>query len=58
MSSLSRKLWFTSRTRARLVPVFVHVTRVPALMVREKGLNEPPPPAIITLAVLMTSQVG
>jgi len=27
-------------------------------MVREKGLNEPPPPAIITLAVLVKSQVG
>lgn len=40
------------------MPVLVHVTRVPALMVRENGLNAPPPPAIVTLAVLVTSQLG
>jgi hypothetical protein len=58
MSSLSRKLWFTSRTRARLVPVLVHVTRVLALIVSELGLNRPPPPAIDMLAVPVGMQLG
>jgi hypothetical protein len=58
MSSLSRKLWFTSRTRARLVPVLVHVTRVLALMVSEVGLKEPPPPAMVMLAVPVGTQLG
>ena len=36
----------------------VQVTRVAALMVRENGLNDPPPPAIVTLAVLVKAQLG
>jgi hypothetical protein len=57
-SSLSRKSWSTSRTRARLLPVLVQVTRVAALMVSENGLKPPPPPAIVTLAVLVKAQLG
>jgi hypothetical protein len=58
MSSLSRKLWFMSRTRARLLPTLVQVTRVPALMVSKLGLKGPPPPVIATLEMAVTSQVG
>lgn len=52
------KKWFTSRTRARLPPVLVQVTCVPALMVNEVGLNEPPPPAIFMVAVPVGLQLG
>ena len=47
-----------SRTRARLLPVLVQVTRVAALMVRELGLKEPPPPAMFMLAVPVGTQLG
>jgi hypothetical protein len=57
-SLLSRKLWFTSRTRARLLPTLVQVTRVPALMVSTLGLKGPPPPAIETLEMAIGSQFG
>jgi hypothetical protein len=57
-SSLSRKLWSMSRTRARLLPTLVQVTRVPALMVSKLGLNGPPPPVIATLEMAVTSQLG
>ena len=57
-SSLSRKLWFMSRTRARLLPTLVQVTRVPALMVSKLGLKGPPPPEMATLEMAVTSQVG
>jgi hypothetical protein len=57
-SSLSRKLWFTSRTRARLLPTLVQVTRVAAAIVSELGLNGPPPPAIVMLALAIKLQLG
>jgi hypothetical protein len=57
-SSLSRKLWSTSRTRARLLPTLVQVTRVPALIVSKLGLNGPPPPVMATLEMAVTSQLG
>lgn len=57
-SSLSRKLWSISRTRARLLPTLVQVTRVPALMVSKLGLKGPPPPVIATLEVAVASQAG
>jgi hypothetical protein len=57
-SSLSIQKWSTSRTRARLLPMFVQVTRVPALMVRRLGLKGPPPPLIATLEMAVASQVG
>ena len=57
-SSLSRKLWSTSRTRARLLPTLVQVTRVPALMVSKLGLKGPPPPVIATLEMAIGLQVG
>ena len=57
-SSLSRKIWSMSRTRARLLPTFVQVTRVPALIVSKLGLKGPPPPLIATLEMAVTSQVG
>ncbi len=57
-SSLSRKLWSTSRTRARLSPTLVQVTRVPALTVSKLGLNGPPPPVMLTLAIAVASQLG
>jgi hypothetical protein len=47
-----------SRTRARLSPTFVQVTRVPALMVSKLGLKGPPPPVMATLEMPVTSQVG
>lgn len=57
-SSLSRKLWSTSRTRARLLPVFVQVTCVAALMVSTLGLKGPKPPLIATPAVPVGLQTG
>jgi hypothetical protein len=57
-SSLSRKLWFRSRTRARLLPILVQVTRVPAFTVSRLGLKGPPPPVIATLEIAIGSQVG
>jgi hypothetical protein len=57
-SSLSRKLWSISRTRARLLPTLVQVTRVPALMVSTLGLKGPPPPVIATLDMAVASQAG
>jgi hypothetical protein len=57
-SSLSIQKWSTSRTRARLVPIFVQVTRVPALIVSRLGLKGPPPPLIATLEMAVGSQVG
>ena len=48
----------TSRTRASSLPTFVQVTRVPASIVSENGLNEPPPPEIVTLRVATTLQLG
>lgn len=57
-SSLSRKLWFTSRTRAQLLPTLVQVTCVLATIVSEVGLNEPPPPAIVILALAIGLQPG
>src|SRR5436190_12791857 len=50
--------WPTSRTRARSLPTFVQVTRMVALIVSEVGLNGPPPPAIVILAVPVAAQVG
>jgi hypothetical protein len=50
--------WPTSRTRARLLPTLVQVTRVLALMVSEPGLKEPPPPAMFMLAVPVATQLG
>lgn len=47
-----------SRTRARLLPTLVQVTRVPALMVSKLGLNGPPPPVMATLEMAVTSQFG
>jgi hypothetical protein len=41
-----------------LLPVLVQVTRVAGLMVSEVGLKEPPPPAIVMLAVLIGLQLG
>ena len=40
------------------MPVLVQVTRVAALMVSENGLKAPPPPAIVTFAVLVNAQPG
>jgi len=40
------------------LPTFVQVTCVAALMVSENGLNEPPPPAIVTLVVAVGMQAG
>ena len=57
-SSLSRKLWFTSRTRAWPLPTLVQVTRVPPLIVSKLGLKGPPPPLIATLETAVTLQVG
>jgi hypothetical protein len=57
-SSLSRKLWSISRTRARLLPTLVQVTRVPALMVSTLGLKGPPPPVIATLEIAVALQAG
>ena len=57
-SPLSRKLCATSRTRARPLPVFVQVTRVPALMTSEAGLNPPPPPAMVIVVKLVGEQFG
>ena len=57
-SSLSRKLWSISRTRARLLPTLVQVTRVPPLMVSKLGLKGPPPPVIATLEMAVASQAG
>ena len=47
-----------SRTRARLPPTFVQVTRVPGLMLMLLGLNGPPPPAIVMPALATTTQLG
>jgi hypothetical protein len=58
MSSLSMKKWSTSRMRARSLPVLVHVTRVPVLIVSKVGLKGPPPPVMATLAIAVASQVG
>ena len=41
-----------------MLPTFVHVTRVPALIVSKLGLNGPPPPLIPTLEMAVASQVG
>jgi hypothetical protein len=57
-SSLSIQKWSTSRMRARLVPIFVQVTRVPALMVSRLGLKGPPPPLMATLEMAVGSQLG
>ena len=57
-SSLSRKVWSISRTRARLLPTFVQVTRVPAFTVSTLGWKGPPPPVIATLETAVASQVG
>lgn len=57
-SSLSIQKWSTSRTRALLEPVLVHVTRVPPLTVSRLGLKGPPPPVIETLEIALASQVG
>ena len=38
--------------------MFVHVTRVPALMVSRLGLKGPPPPLIATLEMAVASHVG
>jgi hypothetical protein len=44
--------------RARSLPTLVQVTRVLALMVSEAGLKEPPPPAMVMLAVPVGTQLG
>jgi hypothetical protein len=41
-----------------LLPTFVQVTRVLALMLSEPGLNEPPPPVIVMLALPVGLQLG
>jgi hypothetical protein len=40
------------------LPTLVQVTWVAALMVSEKGLKEPPPPAIVTLVAAAGMQAG
>jgi hypothetical protein len=57
-SPLSRKLCAVSRTRARALPVFVKVTRVPAAKLSELGLKGPPPPAIVIVAKFVGVQFG
>ena len=57
-SPLSRKLCAASRTRARALPVFVKVTRVPAAKLSELGLKGPPPPAIVIVAKFVGVQFG
>ena len=58
ISPLSRKLCAASRTRARALPVFVKVTRVPAAKLSELGLKGPPPPAIVIVAKFVGVQFG
>ncbi len=57
-SPLSRNVWSRSRTRARLLPTFVQLTRVPAFTLSKLGLKDPPPPAIATLLIAVALQVG
>jgi hypothetical protein len=40
------------------LPVLVHVTRVPVAIANEVGLKEPPPPAMLMLAVPIGLQLG
>ena len=44
--------------RARLLPVLVHVTCVPATIDKVFGLNDPPPPLIVIVAKAIGEHVG